>query len=98
MTQQQIENDIKKIIFKYLSPRDYQIFIYGSRATGRARKWSDYDIGVIGGQPIPTMKKVAIEDELESSNIPVNVDVVDFHHVSDRFKNLALYKIIPWNI
>lgn len=96
MTQSQIEDNIKKIIFKHLSPKKYKIFVYGSRATGRARKWSDYDIGVIGNRPISTMTKVVIEDELEDSGVPVNVEVVDFHDVSQDFKRIALLKTIPW--
>lgn len=96
MTQGQIEDNIKKIIFRHLSPKKYKIFVYGSRATGKARKWSDYDIGVMGKEEAPQAVLASASEELENSNIPVNVDVVDFHHVSDRFKNLALYKIIPW--
>ncbi len=68
MTQKQIENQIKSIIFKYLSPQKYKIFVYGSRAAGRARKWSDYDIGVIGKKHLPPLAISTIE----------NVDVVDF--------------------
>lgn len=96
MNQKQIEDDIKKIIFRHLSPKKYKIFVYGSRATGRARKWSDYDIGVMGKGEAPQAVLSSLSEELEGSNIPVNVDVVDFHHVSDRFKNLAFYKTIPW--
>lgn len=96
MTQPQIENDIKKLIFKHLSPKKYKVFVYGSRATGRARKWSDYDIGIMGKEEAPHAIMANLSEELENSDIPVNVDVVDFHYVSDRFKNLALYKIIPW--
>lgn len=98
MTQSQIENQIKLIIFKYISPKDYRVFIYGSRATGRGHKWSDYDIGIIGNEAIPDSALARLSEELENSDIPVNVDVVDFHYVSDRFKKLALYKVIPWTI
>lgn len=96
MNQKQIEDNIKKIIFKHLSPKEYRVFVYGSRATGRDRKWSDYDIGIMGKEETPQAVLANLSEELENSDIPVNVDVVDFHHVSDRFKNLALYKIIPW--
>lgn len=96
MTDDKIEQEIKRIVFKHLSLKKYKIFVYGSRATGRARKWSDYDIGVMGKEEAPQTVLASLSEELENSNIPVNVDVVDFHHVSDRFKNLALYKIIPW--
>lgn len=96
MTQDQIEDNIKKIIFKHLSSKKYKVFVFGSRATGRARKWSDYDIGIMGEEEAPFSILASLSEELENSNIPVNVDVVDFRHVSDRFKNLAFYKTVPW--
>lgn len=97
MTQPQIENNIKKIIFKYLSPKNHQIFVYGSRAAGRARKWSDYDIGILGDRPVPDRVIMNIETELEESpDIVYNIDVVDFSTVSKDFKSIAMQKIIPW--
>lgn len=96
MTQKQIENDIKKIIFKHLSPQKYQIFVYGSRATGRARKWSDYDIGIMGKSPIPKTLLWKTEEELEESDLPVIVRVVDFAKVDKEFKQVALQHTKPW--
>lgn len=98
MTNDEIEHEIKRIVFKHLSPKDYKMFVYGSRATGRARQWSDWDIGVMGKTEVPLRALSEVSTELEESDLPVNVDVVDFAHVSERFKNLALYKIIPWTI
>lgn len=97
MTQQQIEDNIKKIIFERLSPKEYRVFVYGSRAAGRARKWSDYDIGILGDRPIPDRVIMNIETELEESpDIVYNIDVVDFSTVSKDFKSIAMQKIIPW--
>ena len=42
------ELEIKKIIFQFLNPKEYQVFIFGSRAKGKAKKYSDYDIGILG--------------------------------------------------
>ena len=46
------EKEIKKIIFRFLNPKEYQIFIFGSRATRKAKKFSDYDIGIFGKKPV----------------------------------------------
>lgn len=91
-----IESQIKKIIFEHLPPKDYQVFIFGSRATGRAKKWSDWDIGVQGKQSIPLQILAKINEELENSNIPYLVEVVDFTQVRDKFKNFALKDIKLW--
>lgn len=86
------ENEIKKIIFKFLNPKEYQAFIFGSRATGKARKYSDYDIGVWGKKPLPAMIKFLIKDALEESDLPFKVEIVDFSLVADKFKKVALSK------
>lgn len=92
----QTELQIQKIIFKYLPSKDYRVFVFGSRATGRAKKWSDYDIGVEGKKPIPQQIIAKINEDLEESDIPYLVDVVDFLQVRDKFKKFALKDIKLW--
>ncbi|HRH79697.1 MAG TPA: nucleotidyltransferase domain-containing protein [Thiobacillaceae bacterium] len=45
--------------------RGRQVILFGSRAAGRARANSDFDIGVIGDTPRPLQDFYAIEDQLE---------------------------------
>lgn len=97
MTPDEIEREIKRILFKHLSPKEYKIFVYGSRATGRARQWSDWDIGIMSGHPVDSIALMNAEEELEESlDIPYNIKLVDFANVSPKFKEVALVKIIPW--
>ncbi len=93
MTGKSAKKKIKEIMYKYLSPEDYQIFLFGSRASGSAEKFSDFDIGVKGGKPLPSELKVLIEEELEESSLPFIVDIVDFSLVSDNFKKVSLSNI-----
>lgn len=97
MTESQIETQIKKIVFKYFPPTEYKVFLFGSRAGGRSRRWSDWDIGVKGSRSAPMGALTRAEEELENSDIPVNVEVTDFNHVDQKFARLALSKTIPWN-
>ena len=87
------EREIKKIIFKFLDPKKYRVFIFGSRATGKAKKYSDYDIGIWGKRPVPLKIIGLIEEAFEESDLPYRVDIVDFSLVSPEFKKLALSKI-----
>lgn len=89
------EKQIKNIIFQFLNPRKYRVFIFGSRATGKAREFSDYDIGILNKKkkPIPSEEKIFIEEALEESDIPSKVEIIDFSIVSDKFKRMALTKI-----
>ncbi|KKQ89610.1 MAG: Toxin-antitoxin system, toxin component family protein [Berkelbacteria bacterium GW2011_GWA2_38_9] len=90
------ESQIQNIIFKHLPAKDYQVFVFGSRATGRAKKWSDYDIGIQGKKPLALQILSKIDEDLEESDIPYLVDVVDFSQVRDKFKQFALKNIKLW--
>ena len=96
MTLEETKKEIKKIVFRHISPKEYKVFLYGSRVAGGARKWSDYDVGIWGKRPIPTMVKFEIEDELENSDLPVVVEVVDFCNVGEGFKQLAMQRVEQW--
>lgn len=87
------ENEIKKIISNFLDISKYRIFIFGSRANKKSNKYSDFDIGILGAKPIPWHKLVSIEEDLEYSDIPYKVDIVDFSLVSPEFKKIALSQI-----
>lgn len=97
MTPKQIEIEIRKIIFKHFLPSKHKIFLFGSRASITNRRFSDYDIGIIGKKPIPSPKISAVKEELEESKIPVVVDVVDFSQVDPEFKHVAMQKIKLWS-
>ncbi len=90
-------SEIKKIIFQFLDSKKDKAFIFGSRATGSGRKFSDIDIGVKSEKEIDILLLSDIEEAFEESNIPYTIDVVDFSQVSDRFNEVAKQKIIYLN-
>ena len=85
--------EIKEIIFRFLDSKKYKIFVFGSRASGKAKKYSDYDIGIIGKKSVPWHILAEIEEALEESDLPYRVDIVDFSSVSNDFRKVALTKI-----
>jgi predicted nucleotidyltransferase len=85
---------IRNTIYKHLPKEEYEAFVYGSRADGTAQKWSDIDVGVQGRKQAPILLLENIREELEESNIPYKVEVVDFAKVSDKFKNFALREAV----
>jgi predicted nucleotidyltransferase len=92
-----MSSDIKflaKIIGKYIDTSKYRVFIFGSRATNTASKYSDYDIGIEGARLAPEII-FNLEAELENSDFPYNVDLVEFSDLSDSFKKIAKEKTIP---
>jgi len=86
---------ITSVLEKYLDKKEFNFFLYGSRA-----KWdfffrSDYDIWILGKVKIDDSIKYKIEEEFE--NIPALIDFTDFSNVSDDFKKIAMKDIIWLN-
>ena len=66
-----------------------QVFLFGSRANGRAFPRSDFDIGIDIGRPIAPATVAKIRDAFDALPIFQKVDVVDFSEVDDTFKTVA---------
>jgi len=87
------EDTIREIMFRFLDPEKYRVFIFGSRASEKHSKYSDYDIGIDGEKSLPSETKILIEEAMEESDLPYKVDIVDFSLVSDNFKKTALSSV-----
>jgi predicted nucleotidyltransferase len=72
----------------------YRVFLFGSRAAGRTRPRSDYDIGVIGPAALPARDFFAIEDELDALPTLHKIDWVDFNRVTPRFRERVVKQSI----
>ena len=81
---------IRQIVRKYLPEDTYKSFIFGSRANGTNRKFSDIDLGVQGPKALSPTEYIKIKNEFDDSDIPYRVDLVDFANVSDKFKQVSL--------
>jgi len=97
MLDQKTISQIKSIIFQFLNRKTDKVFLFGSRAIGNGRKFSDIDIGIKSSRPISSKTMFEIEEAFEESQIPYTVDVVDFSKVAERFKSVTNQKIIYLN-
>ncbi len=88
----------REIVLRFDAIKEYAIFLFGSRANGTEHQLSDIDIGILGKQALPAFLKLDIEEKLEESNIPLRVDLIDFHKVSEAFKKEALRDVVLWNL
>lgn len=89
--------EVEKIL-KRLLPKDYGAVLFGSRAKGRARVGSDWDIGLIGPAPLSGAVVETIREELDELPTLHTFDVVDFAGVPAGFQSAALRgakKILP---
>ena len=54
-----------------------EVWIFGSRATGRARPFSDLDLRVTRPSRLSWSERAALRDGFEASDLPFLVDVVE---------------------
>lgn len=65
---------------------DCEVRAFGSRVRGKARKYSDLDLAVIGKERLDWRRLEAVRDAFAESDLPIQVDVLDWNAVSDEFR------------
>ncbi len=81
---------IRNIVARHVDATQHQPIIFGSRATGNSKKYSDVDLGFLGDTPLSKRSYLRIVDDLAESDLPYKVDVVDFAVSEDSFRKHAL--------
>jgi predicted nucleotidyltransferase len=81
-----IDEQHLKIIKKILAKYPYTFYLFGSRATGHARKLSDLDLCFI--ENIPWSIRAHIEEDFEESDLPYTVDLFDWNLCDDDFRQM----------
>lgn len=87
---------IKEIVLSIINTDEYLVFLFGSRATDKYKRYSDVDVGLLGKNPIGEAYYKII-NKIEEHDIPYKVDIVDFALVDEKFKKVALQEIVIWN-
>ena len=65
-----------------------RVFIFGSRATGSAKEYSDIDILVEGSAPLSTLSLAQLRHAFQESDLPFSVDIVDASAITPEFYEL----------
>ena len=68
----------------------HKIILFGSRARRSHRERSDFDIGVVGSEPLPLQTYYRISDFLESLPTLYRIDWVDLNRAMDKLRENAL--------
>lgn len=71
---------------------EYEVRVFGSRAKWTAIEHSDLDLAVVGSEPFGIRKMRKLSEAFEDSNLPIRIDIVDWHSVSDGFKKVIAEK------
>ena len=69
-------------------PAAAKVWVFGSRATGRARRYSDLDLAIDAGRPLTLDETAGLGEAFSDSDLPYRVDVVDWQAIGDRFRQV----------
>jgi len=64
-----------------------EVRAYGSRAKWEAKDYSDLDLAVVGDGPTDPRTLGDLREAFEESDLPIRVDVVDWHAIGDAFRS-----------
>lgn len=67
---------------------DHDVWAFGSRATGKAKPFSDLDLAIVTDKPLSLAVSAALSEEFSESDLPWKVDVVDLVTTNDSFRKI----------
>jgi predicted nucleotidyltransferase len=76
--------EIKRILSEQVP--DCEVRVFGSRAEGKAEKFSDLDLVLIGSVKLDRRRIERLKDAFAASNLPMTVDVLDYNAISKEFQ------------
>lgn len=72
------------------------VYAFGSRVHGRnLKRYSDLDLCLKDKLPVPENIRWKLTDAFTLSDLPMRVDIVDWHELSPDFRNLIEPDLTP---
>jgi predicted nucleotidyltransferase len=87
-----------RVIRSHLAGHDVRVRLFGSRARGDSRTWSDIDVAVQASPALPAGVLSALRDALEGSSCLLNVDVVDWNDADAALRESIGREGIEWSV
>jgi predicted nucleotidyltransferase len=84
---------VRQILKKNL-PQDVKVFVFGSRANKKAKKFSDLDLAIDAPQRISLTTFANLRSDFEESDVPYKVDIIDFNTIDEDFKKNIAHDLI----
>ena len=85
---------VQHILAKHVHGSEVRAF--GSRVKWTAKDYSDLDLAVVGSKPLTLRQGRQLAEAFEESDLPIRVDVLDWHTISEEFKRIIAeeYEVI----
>ena len=86
---------IKEVLQKNISDNNAKFYIFGSRAKGTYKDYSDIDIAVkLADQKLSADILGKLLLEFSDSTLPYEVDVIDLNSIDEKFKKLIADSLV----
>jgi predicted nucleotidyltransferase len=76
---------VLKILRAHLPPST-KSWVFGSRTSGRARRYSDLDLAIDAGRQLTLDEIATLAEAFSDSDLPYRVDVIDWQGIDDRWR------------
>jgi predicted nucleotidyltransferase len=68
---------------------EYEVWAFGSRTKGTARRYSDLDLAIITSTPLSLQIRGDIAEDFSESDLPFRVDILDWATTEDSFSHIV---------
>lgn len=79
-------------------PAGVEVQVFGSRARGGAKRFSDLDLALKGKGPLDPVLLSTLADAFEVSALPWRVDLVDYHRLTPEFLAAICADLMPLGV
>ena len=76
-------------------PPGIAVWVFGSRATGRARQYSDLDLAIDAGRPLSLDETARLAEAFGESDLPYRVDLVDWQAIDENSRRIIVADRLP---
>lgn len=77
---------VKNILRRYIPGVEVRVF--GSRAIGKAKKYSDLDLLLVSHGKVPLSTLAQLQEAFEESDLSFKVDIVDMARLAPEFREI----------
>ncbi len=73
-------------ILRAVLPAGARVWVFGSRASGEARRFSDLDLAIDCGRPLTLDESARLAEAFSDSDLAYKVDCLDWHGADAGFR------------
>lgn len=85
---------VQAILARHL-PAGVEVLVFGSRARGGAKRFSDLDLALKDVGPLDPTVMAHLVDAFEESSLPWRVDLVDYYALTPAFLSAVEVDLTP---